>query len=166
MLELFGQSADPALISFLLAWGPLAGDSGASLQVLLPQADQCLAGTPQTHPDHWWLALAKGMAEYRAGRMDQALEWLLKAEALWNRYQASAGEIATFFFLSMTYHRLNRAEEAKAKYQRGLRLMEQYFGGLDQYQPGKGEWYQWLWCQVIRREAEALLGGNEPGKKP
>src|SRR5262249_40026190 len=149
----------------LLAWGPLAGDSGASLQVLLQQADQCLAAT-QTHPDYWWLALAKGMAEYRAGRMDQALEWLLKAGALWTGWPAGAGEIATFFFPSLTYGRLNGVEEAKAKYQQGLRHMEKVFGGLDQYQPGKGDWSDWPWCQAVRREAEAVLSGHQAGKKP
>jgi len=66
----------------------------------------------------------------------------------------------------MAYQRLGKAVEAKAKYQQGLRHMEMVFGGLDQYQPGKGEWFDWSWCQVVRREAEAVLRGNGAGKKP
>jgi hypothetical protein len=71
-----------------------------------------------------------------------------------------------YFFLSMAYQRLNRPEEAKAKYQEGLRQMETVFGGLDRYQVGKGWWLYWPWCQVARREAEAVLAGKESGKKP
>ena len=66
----------------------------------------------------------------------------------------------------MAYQRLNRAEEAKVKYQQGLRLMEKAFGGLDRYQPGKGDWSGWAWCQLVRREAEAVLSAKDPGKKP
>src|SRR5262249_59449297 len=39
MLELFGRSANPWVVSDLLARGPLAGDSGVDLQVLLQQVD-------------------------------------------------------------------------------------------------------------------------------
>ena len=66
----------------------------------------------------------------------------------------------------MAYQRLGKAVEAKAKYQQGLRHMEMVFGGLGKYQPGKGEWFDWSWCQVVRREAEAVLRGNGAGKKP
>jgi WD40 repeat protein len=165
MLELFGRSADPEFVSGVLAWGPLAGDSSMDPQVLLQQADRCLAG----NENHWAyrrMIRTKGMAEYRAGRMKQALEWLLKAEVLLHGEDADAEKIVNFFFLSMAYQRLNRAEEAKAKYQEGLRHMEKVFGGVDQFQAGKGEWFDWPWCQVVRREAEALLRGNEAGKKP
>ena len=68
-----------------------------------------------------------------------------------------------FFFLGMAYQRLNRAEQAKAKYQQGLRQMEKVFGGLDRYQPGKGDWFDWPLCQAVRREAEAVLKGDKAG---
>ena len=38
--------------------------------------------------------------------------------------------------------------------------MEKVFGGLDKYQPGKGAWFDWPLCQVVRREAGALLKEN------
>jgi WD40 repeat protein/tetratricopeptide (TPR) repeat protein len=162
MIELFGRSADPSLVSQLLIWGPLAGDSGVDPGLLLQQIDRCLAGDEKRPRDHWMVE-AKGMAEYRAGRMERAVEWLRKAESHLHGAAGpdEANKVVTFFFLSMAYQRLNRAEEAKAKYQQGLRQMEKTFGGLDQYQPGKGwDWYDWPMCQVVRREAEALLKGN------
>jgi WD40 repeat protein/serine/threonine protein kinase len=165
MLELFGKSSDPLVISKLLAWGALLGDSGMDTQELLQQADRCVTGQ-ENHPDYRWLVLPKGMAEYRAGRREHALESLLKAEALWQGELLEAEKIVISFFLSMAYQRLTRPDEAKAKYQQGLRQMERAFGGRDNYQPGRGDWFDWAWCQVVRREAEAQLRGNERGKQP
>jgi tetratricopeptide (TPR) repeat protein len=165
MLDLFGRSADPQVVCYVLAWGPLVGDSGMDPQVLLRQADRCLAGN-ENHGDYRWMVRTKAMAEYRAGQMEQALKWLLKAESLLHGESEDAEEIVNLFFASTAYHRLKRAEEAKAKYQQGLRHMEKVFGGLDEYQASTGDWFDWLWCQVVRREAEALLSGNEAGKKP
>jgi WD40 repeat protein len=168
MLDLFGQSADPLIGSLVLSGGLLLGDSGVDPLVLLQQADRCLASY-ENHPDYRWLVLAKGMAEYRAGRTEPALEWLRKAEAMLHGEgePEDANKVVNFFFLSMAYQRLNRADEAKAKYQEGLRQMEKSFGGPDQYQPGKGwHWFDWPLCQAVRREAEARLSGKEPGKKP
>src|SRR5262245_28582982 len=98
--------------------------------------------------------------------MEPCLAGPPKAEALLPGDGEDAEKMAISFFLGMAYQRLNRAEEAKAKYQQGLRQMERAFGGLDRYQPGKGEWGDWAWCQAIRREAEALLVGSESDKKP
>jgi tetratricopeptide (TPR) repeat protein len=168
MLDLFGRSADPAAVSELLIGGPLAGNSGVDFGLLLQQVDRCLAGN-EIHTGYRSMVEAKGMAEHRAGRMELALEWLLKAEALLHGQEGpeDANKVVNFFFLSMTYQRLHRPEEAKAKYQQGLRQMEKMFGGLDQYQPGKSwYWSDWPWCQVVRREAEAVLSGNGAEKKP
>jgi eukaryotic-like serine/threonine-protein kinase len=167
MLDLFGRSADPTFVSLLLIWGPLAGDSGVDLGLLLRQVDHGLADN-ENRTRNCSMMQAKGMAEYRAGRMEQAVEWLHKAEALLHAAGADhdASKIINFFFLSMAYQRLNRAEAAKAKYQEGLRQMEKTFGGLDQYQPGKGwDWYDWPWCQLVRREAEGLINGRAAAPK-
>jgi WD40 repeat protein len=167
MLGLFGRSADPVFVSQLLIWGPLVGDSGVDFGLLLQQVDRGLAGNENRTGDRL-MVQAKGMAEYRAGRMEQAVEWLRKAESLRHAEGGpeDANEVVNFFFLSMAYQRLNRAEEAKAKYQQGLRHMEKVFGGLDQYQPGKGwDWSHWAWCQVVRREAEVLIKGKAAGPR-
>jgi WD40 repeat protein/serine/threonine protein kinase len=165
MLELFGRSADPQVVSYVLAWGPLVGDSGMDPRVHLQHVDRFLVGN-ENHGDYRWMVRTKAMADYRAGRMEQALQGLLKAESLLHGEDEDGEKVVNYFFLSMAYQRLKRAEEAQAKYQQGLRHMEKVFGGLDNYQPGKREWFDWPWCQVIRREAEALLSGNKTGKKP
>jgi tetratricopeptide (TPR) repeat protein len=148
MLKLHGRSADPFVVSRVLAWGPLVGDSGVGPEALRQQADRCLAGN-EMHGDYRWLVRTKGMAE-----------------ALIRKEQEDAEIAVNLFFLSMAYQRLNRPEEARARYQQGLRQMEKTFGGLDNFQAGKGDWMDWPWCQVVRREAEALLSGTGAGRKP
>jgi WD40 repeat protein len=162
LLERFGRSEDPEVVMNVLWWGLLVGDAGVDPQLLLRMADRCLDGT-EKHTAYQWMVQAKGMAEYRAGRMEQAVEWLRKAESL---VTSDHDKVGIHFFLSMAYQRLHRGDEAKAAYQQGLRHLEKEFGALDHYQPGKGHWMGWLRCQVLRREAEAVLQGKEAGTKP
>jgi WD40 repeat protein/serine/threonine protein kinase len=162
LLERYRRSEDPSAVANVLQWGLLVGDAGLDPQALVRLADRCLIGN-EKHSDYRWMVTAKGMAEYRAGRMAQAVEWLRKADALvWEQERKPAVD----FFLAMAYQRLDQAEKAKAAYQQGLRIVETEFGSLDRYQPGKGWWYAWPYCQVLRREAEAVLNGRKPAKKP
>jgi WD40 repeat protein/serine/threonine protein kinase/tetratricopeptide (TPR) repeat protein len=158
LLERYGRSEDPVVVAHVLQLGPLVGDSGVDPQELLRLADRCVEGS-EKNPAYRWMVMAKGMAEHRAGRLEQAVAWLRKAEPMpGDAYQ----QAVTQFVLSMAYRRLNRAAEAKAAYQQALRHMEKEFGGLDRFQPGKGRWFAWPYCQVIRREAEAVQRDGKP----
>jgi WD40 repeat protein/serine/threonine protein kinase/tetratricopeptide (TPR) repeat protein len=154
MLDLFGRSEDLGVVRDLLSWGLLMGDAGVGAEVYLSLADRCLVGA-EKHSEYGSMLQARGMAEFRAGQMEQALEWLLKASSLLNSRQHE--RVVNDFLLSMGYQRLNQPTEAKAAYQHGLQLMKQIFGGVDQYQSGNGRWFAWLRCQIFRRQAEKLL---------
>jgi tetratricopeptide (TPR) repeat protein len=156
LLDHYGRSGDPIAVANALLWGLLVGDAGLDPRALLQMADRCLVGN-EKHQEYRWMVTAKGMAEYRAGRMEQAVEWLRKADALVAERDHKA---VIHFFLAMAYQRLNQAGEAKETYQQALRLVETEFGSLDRYQPGKGRWFAWPYCQVIRREAEAVLASR------
>jgi WD40 repeat protein/serine/threonine protein kinase len=158
----YGRSEDPKVLADTLLWGLLVGDSGVDPQALLRMADRCVTGT-ERHPGYRWMVLAKGMAEYRAGRAEQAVAPLRQTEPM---VTLADHQAVLHFFLSMAYQRLNRADEAKSANQQALRYMEREFGSLDRYQPGKGRWFGWLYCQVIRREAEAVLNGGKPAANP
>jgi tetratricopeptide (TPR) repeat protein len=156
LLDRYGRSGDPYAVANALLWGLLVGDAGLDPHLLLQMADRCLVGN-EKHPEYRWMVMAKGMAEYRAGRMEQAVEWLRKADALVAERDHKA---AIHFFLAMAYQRLNQGEKAKETYREGLRFVEAEFESLDQYRPGKGRWFGWPYCQVLRREAEALLAAR------
>jgi tetratricopeptide (TPR) repeat protein len=162
LLERHGKSTDANTILNILIWGPLLEDGAADPHLLVSMADHWLKGT-EKHPLRQCMVEAKGMAEYRAGRFEQAVAWLRKAEPMARYHYQKAG---IFFFLSMACQRLNRGDEARAAYQQGLRHMEIYFGSRDEYRPGKGRWYEWAWCQVLRSEAEAVLKNARGRDKP
>ena len=93
----------------------LAGDSGVEVGLLLQQVDRDLVRN-ENLTGYCLMIQAKWLAEYRAGRMEQSVEWLRKADS-WLRAEgefADANKVVNFCFLSMAYRQLNRAEEAKA----------------------------------------------------
>jgi hypothetical protein len=67
----------------------------------------------------------------------------------------------TTFFLAMAYHRLGRADEARAALAQARRFVEQETSNLDS---GVGEVR--LICEMVRCEAEVLINGKaaEPKK--
>jgi hypothetical protein len=75
------------------------------------------------------------MANYRAGRYEQAIEWL-------NR---SLKDAMTHSFLAMAQQRLGRRDAARAALAASVRA-------LDGLRPGER-----LLAEVVRREADALL---------
>ncbi len=149
LLERYSES-DSLVVADILFWGLLLSEEGGDPKELLRLADRCLVGT-QSHPHYPTMVLTKGMAEYRAGRFEAAVEWMRKAQPdVWDR-------VGIRFFLSMAYQRLGQPEKASAEYQVALEEIAKRFDSTDEFIPGKGEWWYWLWCQVLRREAEAVL---------
>jgi len=64
-----------------------------------------------------------GVAQYRVGQYDEALNTLRRSDAL-TRERASDGSPADAAFLAMTLHRLGRMDEAEAERSRLLELMK------------------------------------------
>src|SRR5262249_45731402 len=116
-------------------------------------ADRALAGT-EKDPLYRWFVLAKGMAEYRVGRFTTAVDWLGKS--------LSPGSEVTYLdatadlLLSMAHHRLQQPCQARDAMAKAHVVMEQKFPKTNS---GLGaDWSDWLRFQIIRREAEALVG--------
>jgi tetratricopeptide (TPR) repeat protein len=153
LLERFEHSSTMKERADQLYLALLASDAAGDPKGLLELTDRCFTEFQQD-ANLKWTTVIKGMAEYRAGHLVQAVDWLSKANQLaWYGFDRAG----IHFFLAMAYHRLNREEEAKAAYQKGLQYMAEEFGSADRYQPGKAMWHTWPWCQVLRREAEAVI---------
>jgi eukaryotic-like serine/threonine-protein kinase len=103
---------------------------------------------------YYWFALAKGLADYRAGRHAEAIQWM-------ERFPLNADGVhwdaTRFAVLAMAQHRLGRAEGARAC----LAGAERTLGKMPD--PAKGQpleatgWQDWLQARVLCREAQALL---------
>jgi hypothetical protein len=59
-------------------------------------------------------------------------------------------------FEAMAHHQLNQPNEARSAMEQATKLIDEY---LAQSQLERGiQWNDWLMCQIVRREAEELLG--------
>jgi WD40 repeat protein len=94
-----------------------------------------------------------GMAYYRVGNNDKALETLLRSDSI-HQKQAGGSTPADLAFLAMTRHRLGHTQEAQADLRRLRERVKE------------PHWAQDADAQGFLREAEALLAtAKPPGKQ-
>jgi hypothetical protein len=161
LLERCRQTRDPVVITNLLFWGPLLSEEGGDPKECLRLIDRCLEKT-RSQPTDSGMLMVKGMAEYRAGHHEVAVKWLGKAEPLVTARRKAGIQ----FFLSMACQRLNQPDQARAAYRQGLGYLTKEFGSPDRFTFRESIWYYWPWCQILRREAEALLNNAKGPDKP
>jgi WD40 repeat protein/serine/threonine protein kinase/lipoprotein NlpI len=160
MLDRFGQTSDPVIAHRVARACLLTPDLADETERVMQLADWTVHGTEA----HWAYSLflqTKGLAEYRAGRYEQAVDWLRKSQP--RLHDLVCGKSVTSFFLALAYHRLGRADEARAALADAHKFVEQDFGRtLDKTTTGEVR----LICEIARREAEVLINGKaaEPKK--
>jgi tetratricopeptide (TPR) repeat protein len=106
-----------------------------------------------------------GAAHYRAGRHTEAIDRLQEAlEAArtnpdWYRYAS----VLSRLFLAMAYHSAGQTERAREWLDQAVYVIDFDFPQAGR-KPLGDNWHDWIMCQVIRREAAALISGQS--KKP
>jgi serine/threonine protein kinase/WD40 repeat protein len=98
-----------------------------------------------------WFFHALGLAQYRAGQFDQALESFTKA----NVKTWSCSDL-NWFGLALVHHRLGHADEARQCFDKGIQWLERK-GPPSPELPAKLLPQDWLEAQILRREAEETL---------
>jgi tetratricopeptide (TPR) repeat protein len=101
-----------------------------------------------------WCFAALGLAQYRAGQFDQALQSFTKA----NDKAWPAGELS-WFGLALVHHRLGHPDEARQCLDKGIQWLERV-GPPSPERPAQLLSWDWLEGQLLRREAEELLKTN------
>jgi WD40 repeat protein/serine/threonine protein kinase/tetratricopeptide (TPR) repeat protein len=155
MLDAFSATEDPmtaertAKIGLLL---PASPEDGARLSTLAELAVMRGADSPLLP----WFQFARGMADYRAGRFDEAAG-VFRAVA-----ESDTNELlrpAVQFFQAMTEVRRGQTDSARALLGAGRK-------SLAQATPPGGDlgpaWLDVLICRIALREAEALLAQPSP----
>jgi serine/threonine protein kinase/Flp pilus assembly protein TadD len=154
MLQQFANAADGDTLdrttkSALLLPNGIGGDAEALAQ----RAEQNL----KLVPDSSWAALLKGMAEFRAGRYEQAIEWLEKCRAV-PAEDYPARPIAAAAYLAIARHQLTQTEEASALLEGAIRQANEV---LAQVEKGgdlnHGGIENWLIAQIALREAKGII---------
>jgi WD40 repeat protein/tetratricopeptide (TPR) repeat protein len=172
LLELSGPSPVPDTALWAGWTCALLPDAGVAPARLVQLAERAAAALPRNRDS----LLARGAALYRAGRWEEALGPLEAAltapqgarrppprSVRWNpeAFDRTGYEL---LFLAMAHHRLGHADEARQWLDRAARWMEQ--APLPKTKEGGDNplycWNQRLPHELLRREAETLLGGAKP----
>ena len=169
MLTRFGNTDKPHIAERTAKTCSLAPEAVSDFAAVLKLADRAVTGT-EKHPYYRWFVLVKGLAEYRADHDAAAVDWM-------KRFAPQAGgcswDATAFAVQAMAKHRLGSAPGADA-----ARLAAEALASLGHAQailaenmpdPAKGRPYEshnfhdWLHAQILCREAEKLIGKDEPG---
>jgi hypothetical protein len=125
-------------------------------------ADWVVTGTEKRDEYHWFV-FVKGLAEYRAGRHAEAVKWL-------ERFAPSADgaqiDASAFAVLAMAQHRLGQEEKARTALHHGQVIVAEKMPDPAAGRPFEGMWQDWLHCQILLREAEALVGKKLSSSPP
>ncbi|MGI8981909.1 MAG: tetratricopeptide repeat protein [Pirellulaceae bacterium] len=128
----------------------LPGGAGGDVQMLAQRAEK----TYTLDPKEPWFAMLRGIADYRADRLDSAIQWLTKARET----DFASFTIAVDAYLAMAHHRRDQPAEARAALDRCIQRLEKDLpvaGQADLDEKDTPE--NWLIAHVARREAEQLL---------
>jgi len=112
-------------------------------------AERCIAGTEQ-HSYRRYFVLAKGLTDYRAGRHEQALEWLRRFAP---SPDGTHSDATGFAVLAMAHHQLGHADQARASFDSARAIV----GRKPQNITRDGPWLEWLHFEILCREAEQTL---------
>jgi tetratricopeptide (TPR) repeat protein len=92
-----------------------------------------------------------GLAQYRAGQFDQALQSFTKANV-----EAWTLREINWFGLALVHHRLGHSDEARQCLAKGIQWLERQ-GPPAPGRPAKLAPQDWLEAKLLRREAEEML---------
>jgi tetratricopeptide (TPR) repeat protein len=153
MLHCYGAATNPVIAGRAAKACLLAPAAAGDLALAVRLAERAVTGT-QKHALYPHFQLARGLAHYRAGEFEAAIARLRPCLAgqEWNL------TVPAQLVLAMAQHRLGHAEQARDALGRARAIM-----AGKQFPPGEqGDliyvWHDWLICQHLRREAEALIG--------
>ncbi len=145
LLKHFGDSADLVVAERTGRTCLLLTNSGPILEGSAALADRAAAAGP-THGYYGYFLATKGLAEYRRGRFDAAIDALRQAGA------RGVQMPVTQPVLAMALYRSGRTEEARAS----LNTAIQSYDWDDAKADNQDRWI----AQVLRREAEELIVPN------
>jgi tetratricopeptide (TPR) repeat protein len=158
MLRRFGMTKDPMIAERTAKVGLLLPAEADELKRLAVLAERAVTngGDRGELP---YFHLARGLAEYRRGKHDAAARWLRKASAQSDSWNLA---VPVHLILAMIQQQRGKAREAKESLARAVALFER-----EAPRPGSPDyanaWHDRLICGVLRREAEALIGGKKTG---
>jgi serine/threonine protein kinase len=156
MLRRFGATADPVLAERTAKVCLLAPDSADDLAPALRLADRAVTGT-EKHRAYPYFLLVRGLAHYRTGEYDRAIDRLTPCV----RLDEWTFAVPAHLIQAMAHQRLGHAEEAGKALGKARALMaDSKFPHAEGGDLGDN-WHAWLHCQHLYREAVALIEASK-----
>jgi tetratricopeptide (TPR) repeat protein len=152
-LQQFGATSDTTVAHRVAIDALMFPIDGEELTIATELAERALAD-----PNASWRRQPKGMAEFRAGHYRDAMMWLAKT----NQDGPGFNQTAVDLFLAMSYQHLNDRPQAAAVLRRATHTMDADFVKADETVVTSLQ--DWILCQILRREAEALILGTADTK--
>jgi serine/threonine-protein kinase len=126
----------------------------------LARAEKAAAAELANNRRHWALTATAGL-QYRAGRFAQAAA---SARQCLTENPGWDGNVLNWLWLALACQRLDQKAEARQWLDKAVRWFDKYPDGMPSRMEGSLplHLHDWLEAQVLRREAEAVLGGRTP----
>jgi tetratricopeptide (TPR) repeat protein/predicted Ser/Thr protein kinase len=154
IIERFGATKNPYDAGWAAEVCLAAPDSVVDWAPVVQLANRAYFDPAVTPMGASWYYIYKGMAEYRTGRMREALTWLAKAEPIATSRQLRA-TAAIRYFQAMAHYRLGERNAARERF---LKACESYAAD-----PTINSDYTDLFLMYLARtEAETLMGPDAP----
>jgi WD40 repeat protein/tetratricopeptide (TPR) repeat protein len=158
IVERFGMTKDPMIAERTAKVGLLLPPEAGELKRLAVLAERAVTNG-EGRAELPYFHLARGLAEYRRGKLDTAARWLRKASAQSDYWNLA---VPVHLIMAMIQKQRGKPREAKESLARAVALFER-----EAPRPGSPHyaqaWHDRLICGVLRREAEALIGGKKTG---
>ena len=154
LLRRFGQSTDPLVVERTAKACLIVPGTVADHSPLVRLTGQALIGTKK----HWaypWFVQARALAECRAGRPAKAIAWIQMGR---QQFKATLAHYRALnkLILSLADHQLKEGEKARQALDEAVQIIDHE---LPKERSGDlgADWLDWVYCHVLRREAEGLL---------
>jgi tetratricopeptide (TPR) repeat protein len=150
MLTRFG-SAQEQFAVWRTCWACLLTSSPVGeLERLVEMAEFAAPGSPEQYVAGRRI---RGLAAYRAGDWPGALIWCAKG---FDKSDQVFNHAERLLIEAMARHRLGDGNGAKAAYNEAVKDIHNGFPSAD-VGPLGPNWFDWVFCELLRREAEALI---------
>ncbi len=154
MLKRFGDSGSPYDTERVAKVGLITPEMKQD-QVQLTRLAETAVKEGRTEDSLPYFQLARGMAEFRAGHFDAAIEWLDRSRALGQEKKSPDVVTLGDLFEAMVLHRLGRVDQGRRLFEKANAAVDDYFAHLANDR--RSNWHDWLYCRIARDEAAALF---------
>jgi WD40 repeat protein len=161
MLKRFGDTKDHYTADYTAKTCLLLPYAAPDSEPALKLARRPLAGM-EKDPAYPWFLACKALAEYRAGRFDAAAEGIDRVQPNPNGGRLDA---TAYVILALAEQRRGHPAGARQALLRARALRDRNWPQFDRGQQFDVNWPDWLRCEVLRREAEALVDLNGQSRR-